>query len=395
MSKDPKMILNGRGLNTQLAHGTHNPHDFYGFLAPPVVHASTVLFADVETMLSNTAQYTYGTTGTPTTVALETILNKLEGSHGTVLVPSGLMAVSLPLLTFAKAGDHILMVDALYWPTRRFCNQLLTRMNIDIEYYDPNINSAIADLLRPNTSIVYMEGVCSNTFEVQDIPAIIDAIDAYGYGDDQRPITMVDNTWATPVYFRPLDHGIDISIHALTKYPGGHSDLVLGSVSANPSHFQTLREGFEAIGCCAGGDDCSQVIRGLRTMGIRLERHSASTIEIIHWLKDRHEVVEIYYPALSGCSGHEVWKRDYRGASGLFSFTLKNRDIAVQFLDHLQFFGLGYSWGGYESLAVLVDISNRTIPHKADEGALIRFNIGLEDPKDLIDDLEQAFSAIA
>ncbi len=384
-----------RGINTLLAHSGNNPKDFFGFIAPPVVHASTVLYRDAEAMVAREGRYLYGTIGTPTSEALENLLNELEGAAGSVIVPSGLAAVAIPLLAFASSGDHVLIVDAVYWPTRNFCDTVLRRMGIEVEYYDPKIGGDIASLIRPNTSLVYTEGVCSNTFEVQDMPAIIAATRQAG-NSGKQPVLMIDNTWATPIFFKGLDFGIDVSIQALTKYPGGHSDLVLGSVSANQQCYPRLRATFLAMGCCAGPDDCFQVTRGLRTMGVRLREHQRSALEIATWLEGRPDIGTVNYPALAAHPDHDLWKRDFAGASGLFSMTLKDRDFeaALAFLNQLKIFGLGYSWGGYDSLAVPANIRDRTVATTPLDGFLIRLQIGLEDTEDLIADLEQALEIL-
>ena len=261
-----KRIPDGAGIHTRLAHGGYDPHDYHGFVNPPVVHASTVLFPDAATLAGRSQKYTYGTHGTPTTDALARAIDELEGSSGTIIVPSGLMAVVVPLLAFLSAGDHLLMVDSIYFPTRKFADTMLKRLGVEVQYYDPHLGAGIASLMKPSTKVVFTESPGSNTFEVQDIPAIVEAAHAGG------AIVMLDNTWATPLYLRALDFGVDIVIHAATKYPAGHSDILLGTASANAACWERLRETFNALGCCAGPDDVYQVLRGLRTMGVRLER---------------------------------------------------------------------------------------------------------------------------
>ena len=379
----------GKGVNTRLAHSGYEPRDFHGFVNPPVVHASTVLFPDARTMASRDQKYIYGTRGTPTSDALAKAIDELEGSAGTVIVPSGLVAVTLPLLAFLSAGDHALIVDSVYNPTRRFADGMLKRFGVEIDYYDPLIGAGIADLMKPNTKVVFTESPASNTFEVQDIPAIAKAARAGG------AIVMMDNTWATPVYFRPLDHGVDISIHAATKYPAGHSDVLLGTVSANERTWERLHETFLTLGCCAGPDDTYQVLRGLRTMGVRLERHQQNALEIARWLETQPGVARVLHPALESCPGHEFWKRDFSGASGIFSVILDGggQKEAHAFLDALEIFGLGYSWGGYESLAVHCNLSDRVVAKGPYPGPLLRLQIGLEDVEDLKADLTRALAA--
>ena len=379
----------GKGVNTRLAHSGYEPRDFHGFVNPPVVHASTVLFPDAKTMAARDQKYTYGTRGTPTSDALAKAIDELEGSAGTVIVPSGLVAVTLPLLAFLSAGDHALIVDSVYNPTRRFADGMLKRFGVEVDYYDPLIGAGIANLMKPNTKVVFTESPASNTFEVQDIPAIAKAARARG------AIVMMDNTWATPVYFRPLDHGVDISIHAATKYPAGHSDVLLGTVSANERTWERLHETFLTLGCCAGPDDTYQVLRGLRTMGVRLERHQQNALEIARWLETQPGVARVLHPALESCPGHEFWKRDFSGASGIFSVILDGggQKEAHAFLDALEIFGLGYSWGGYESLAVHCNLSDRVVAKGPYPGPLLRLQIGLEDVEDLKADLTRALAA--
>ena len=379
----------GKGVNTWLAHSGYEPRDFHGFVNPPVVHASTVLFPDAKTMAARDQKYTYGTRGTPTSDALAKAIDELEGSAGTVIVPSGLVAVTLPLLAFLSAGDHALIVDSVYNPTRRFADGMLKRFGVEVDYYDPLIGAGIANLMKPNTKVVFTESPASNTFEVQDIPAIAKAARAGG------AIVMMDNTWATPVYFRPLEHGVDISIHAATKYPAGHSDVLLGTVSANERAWERLHETFLTLGCCAGPDDTYQVLRGLRTMGVRLERHQQNALEIARWLEAQPGVARVLHPALESCPGHEFWKRDFSGASGIFSVILDGggQKEAHAFLDALEIFGLGYSWGGYESLAVHCNLSDRVVAKGPYPGPLLRLQIGLEDVEDLKADLTRALAA--
>ncbi|HEV7437907.1 MAG TPA: cystathionine beta-lyase [Pseudorhizobium sp.] len=383
------------GVNTRLAHIGHDPHAYHGFVNPPVVHASTVLFPDCRTMEKRDQKYTYGTRGTPTTDALCEALDDLEGSAGTILVPSGLAAISVPFLAFLSAGDHALIVDSVYAPCRQFCNTMLSRLGVEIEYYDPEIGSGIDGLIKPNTKLVHTEAPGSNTMEMQDIRAIADAAHRHGC------VVTMDNTWATPLYFRPLDFGVDVSIHATTKYPSGHSDIVMGSVSANAKYWPQLHDAAITMGICGAPDDAYQILRGLRSMGVRLEHHQRSALDIAQWLESRDDVARVLHPALPSFPGHEIWKRDFKGASGVFSFVLKVDDErqfkakAHAFLDTLSLFGLGYSWGGYESLAVPVSLSDRTICKAPTDGPVIRLQIGLEDVADLRKDLEAGFASAA
>lgn len=393
--KDKTDFLAGAGPNTLLSHIGNRPSDYHGFVNPPVVHASTVLFPDARTMETTRQKYTYGTHGTPTTDALCEAIDTLEGSAGTILLPSGLAAVSLAFLAFLSAGDHALVVDSVYGPTRRFCNKMLKRLGIEVEYYDPLVGGGIEALIKPNTRLVHTEAPGSNTFEMQDIAAISAAAHRHGC------VVTMDNTWATPLYFRPLDHGVDISIHAVTKYPAGHSDILMGAVSANAAHWDRLNEANTDFGMCGSPDDSYQVLRGLRTMGVRLQRHQESALNIARWMEEREDVARVLHPALPSFPGHELWKRDFKGASGIFSLVLKAdsadrfRAKAHTFLDALSLFGLGWSWGGFESLAVHVNLSDRQVCPVPQDGPVIRLQIGLEDVADIRRDLEAGFVAAA
>jgi cystathionine beta-lyase len=381
----------GWGTNTRLAHTGYDPRSFHGFVNPPVVHASTVLFPDAATMATRSQKYTYGTRGTPTTDALAAAIDDLEGSAGTIIVPSGLAAVTIPLLAFLSAGDHALIVDSVYFPTRNFADTMLKRLGVEIDYYDPAAGAGIASLMKPNTKVVFTESPGSNTFEMQDIPAIAREAKARG------AVVMMDNTWATPIYFRPLEHGVDISIHAATKYPAGHSDILLGTVSANAATWERLWQTHITLGCCAAPDDSYQVLRGLRTMGVRLERHQESALRIARWLEGQKGVSRVLHPALESHPGHAIWKRDFSGASGVFSVVLDGggKEKAHAFLDALKVFRLGYSWGGYESLAVHVSLADRTVARGDYAGPVMRLQIGLENAEDLMEDISRGLTAAA
>lgn len=382
-----------RGINTTLTHAGNNPRDYHGFINPPVVHASTVLFPDAKTMTSGGQKYTYGTHGTPTTDALADAIDALEGSAGTMIVPSGLAAVTMPLLAFLKSGDHLLVVDSVYFPTRRFCNTMLRDLGIETTYYDPAIGKGIETLIKPNTRVVFTESPGSNTYEIQDIPAIAEVAHKHG------AVVMMDNTWATPVYFKPLDFGVDISINAATKYPSGHSDVLLGLVSATAEHWPQLLAVQTNLGVCANSDDSYLVLRGLRTMGIRLKHQQQAALSLAQALQASPGVASVLHPALPDFPGHDLWKRDFKGSTGLFSIVLDGgeeemwRRKAHAFLDALQIFGLGYSWGGFESLAVQVSLKDRTIIAPPAEGPVIRLQIGLEDIEDLLEDIERGIAA--
>ena len=382
---------NGRikGVNTRLTHSGHDPHGFHGFVNPPVVHASTVLFPNAATMAGRAQKYTYGTRGTPTSDALCHAIDELEGSAGTIAVPSGLAAVTIPLLGFLSSGDHILITDSVYFPTRHFADTMLKRLGVTVDYYDPHVGAGIAALIKPNTKVVFTESPASNTFEIQDIPAISKAAHEAG------AIVMMDNTWATPLYFKALDFGVDVTIHAATKYPAGHSDVLSGTVSANAACWPKLHEAYVTLGCCAGPDDVYQVLRGLRTMGVRLAHHQKSTLEIARWLEGKQGVARVLHPGLESHPDHKLFKRDFSGSSGIFSVVLAGggTDKAHAFLDALEIFGLGYSWGGYESLAVQVSLADRKIANGPYEGPIIRLQIGLEDVADLKEDIAAGLAA--
>jgi len=359
------------------------------FVNPPVVHASTVLFDSVADMHSGEAKYVYGRRGTPTLNALAGAIAELEGAAGTVLCPSGLSAISTALLAFASAGDHVLLPDSIYHPGRHFADDVLARLGIGVGYYDPADTGAAIAAITPATRIVYVESPGSYTMEMQDIPAIAEA--AHGHG----AVVIADNTWATPLYCDVFALGADVSILAATKYISGHADLLQGTISANAACWERLRHCHGAMGLCVGPDDAYLSLRGLHTMAVRLERHYRSALEVASWLERRPEIARVLYPALPSDPGHDVWRRDMTGASGLLSFVFDGGDekAAASVLDALELFGLGYSWGGYESLATIGSHGlRRTASPRPAEGPLVRLHIGLEDADDLIADLDQALS---
>lgn len=375
---------------TRALRAGHDPDAFFGFVNPPPFRGSTVLFPDTASLRSRNQAFTYGLRGTPTTRALEAAIDELEGSSGTTLVPSGLAAVTIPLLAFLDAGDHVLVVDSVYGPTRIFCNTLLRRMGVDVEYFDPAIGDGLRTLLRPTTRVLFLEAPGSNTFEMIDVAAMA------AIAKDAGAVVMLDNTWATPLNFRPLDHGVDVSIHALTKYPGGHSDLLMGSMSANGAVFRKLRDAQMQLGINVAADDAALVFRGLKTMQVRLRQHEASALDLAKWLEGKPGVAHVLHPALPSFAGHDLWKRQFKGSTGLFSFVLDGGGAreADAFVDALRLFGIGYSWGGFESLVIPVDLSDRVAAHAPVEGPVIRLQIGLEDVEDLRDDLERGFAGL-
>ena len=359
------------------------------FVNPPVVHASTVLFDEVAAMKPGGQPYTYGRIGTPTSEALETAISEIEGAAGTVLCPSGLSAISTTFLSVLSSGDHVLVADNVYDPARNFANSILKRMGVETTFFDPRIGAGIEGLMRANTRLVYVESPGSLTFELTDIPAITEVAHRHG------ALVAADNTWATPYFCQPLALGADISLMAATKYIGGHSDLMLGTVAANESTFARIRETYVTMGLCVGPDDVFLGLRGLRSLGIRLEQHMRSGLAVARHLAGRAEVARVLHPALPDHPGHALWKRDMRGASGLFGVVLDgwSSEKTATFLEALQNFSLGYSWGGFESLAIPARL-NRTATAWQTEGPLIRLHVGLEAVEDLVDDLDAAFERV-
>jgi cysteine-S-conjugate beta-lyase len=379
---------------TRVVTAGRNPASYHGFVNPPVYHASTVLYPSAEDYVAHRAHYVYGRRGTPTTEALELALQELEGPNcaGVALVPSGLAAISTALLSVVHAGDHLLVTDSAYGPTRAFCDNILTRLGVTTTYFDPLIGAAIAGQLQPNTRAIYLESPGSLSFEMQDVPTIAQAVHA------KSAIVLMDNTWASPLYFRPLEAGVDLAIQAGTKYIGGHSDVMLGTVSANEATIANLRNTVRLSGLCEGPDDVYLGLRGLRTLAVRLERHYKSGIAVARWLEQRPEVLGLLHPAMESHPGHAIWKRDFTGASGLFSMVLKPvpQKAVYAFLDTLELFGIGASWGGYESLAIPFNCTPiRTATQWQPGGPTVRFHIGLEAVDDLLADLERGFAALA
>ena len=362
----------------------------HGMVNPGVYHASTFLFPDVATLKDrHHLEYSYGRYGTPTSRALETAIAALEGGHMCKVTPSGMSAISTALLAFLKSGDHLLMVDTCYWPTRTLIDTMLTKLGIETTYYDPLIGKGIASLMRPNTKVIYLESPGSQTMEVQDVPAIVGVAHAYG------ALAILDNTWSGGHYFKAFAHGCDVSVQAVTKYIAGHSDVMMGSVVCSEATWLQFKAAYEAFGMFAGPDDMNMALRGLRTLDVRLERHQKNALVVAQWLRGRDEVATVLYPALSNAPGHEIWKRDFTGASGLFSIVLKPfaEEAVTKMLDGLELFGMGFSWGGFESLVVPFT-PNRTATQWTAEGPCLRLHIGLEDPFDLIADLEQGFKRL-
>jgi cystathionine beta-lyase len=363
-----------------------------GFVNPPVVHGSTVLYPTADDLHAHRGEYQYGRHGTPTTRALQQTLMALEGPQcaGVGIAPSGLGAISTTLLAVLKAGDHILVCDNIYRPTRNFCQGMLARYGVETTYFDPLIGAGIAALFKPNTRAVMVEAPGSQSFEMPDVPAIAAAVHAHG------ALVIDDNTWATPLFRRSLEQGVDISIQAATKYIGGHSDIMFGTISANAETWPVISETIRLLGVCAGPDDVFLALRGLRTLGVRLAQHHRAGLDMARWLQDRPEVVKVLHPALESHPGHAIWKRDFTGASGLFSIVLRQASPQAvdALLDAVTLFGMGYSWGGFESLVIPFDCSSyRSATPWAPGGPTLRLHIGLENVEDLKADLDRGFAA--
>jgi cysteine-S-conjugate beta-lyase len=363
-----------------------------GFVNPPVVHGSTVLYPTADDLHAHRGEYQYGRRGTPTTKALQEALMALEGPQcaGVGIAPSGLSAITTTLLAVLKAGDHLLVCDNAYRPTRNFCDGLLAGYGVETTYFDPLVGAGVAELFKPNTKAILLEAPGSQSFEMPDIPAI--AAVAHGRG----ALVIDDNTWATPLFHRSLDQGVDISMQAATKYIGGHSDIMFGTISANAKAWPLIAETIRLLGVCAGPDDVFLALRGLRTLAVRLAQHHRSGLEMARWLATRPEVVRVLHPALESDPGHTIWKRDFTGASGLFSIVLKPapQKAVDALLDAVTLFGMGFSWGGFESLVIPFDCAPyRSATKWAPGGPTLRFHIGLENVEDLKSDLERGFEA--
>ncbi len=381
--------------DTILAHAGRDPEKHQGMVNTPVFRASTILHEDLESYEAprdeDYLRISYGRHGTPTTRALEDAVAQLEGGYRAVALPSGLAAIVAALCAFVKTGDHLLVVDSVYGPARNFCNARLKPNGVEVEYYDPLIGAGIAKLIRPNTRAVFCESPGSLTFEIQDIPAIAAAAHEKGV-----PV-LADTTWGTPYFFRSFEHGVDVSIHAATKYICGHSDVMMGIIVTNEKHWRTVRKSVADYAYSASPDDCYLALRGLRTLGVRMQHQMKSALKVAAWLKARPEVKAVLYPALEGAPGHAIWKRDFSGAAALFSFIVQSAHAkqVPAFVNALELFGIGSSWGGYESLVNLAHADRYRSATKWNPGGeTIRLHIGLEDPDDLIADLERGFAAM-
>lgn len=383
-------------IETRLVHAGRAPHRNHGAVNPPVYRASTILQPTLDAWEAAGKPgydgYLYGRFGTPTSRSLEDAIAELYGADDAVAVSSGLAAISVGLMTHTKAGDHVLVTDSAYYPCRKLCDGILRKYGVEATYYDPTIGAGIAGLIRSETRLIVTESPGSVTFEVQDIPAIVAAAHARGVK------VMTDNTWATALYFNPFDHGVDLVVEAATKYVSGHSDLMMGLVMSRGPDARLARATAQALGNCSGADDLYLAQRGLRTMAVRLARCQETGLALARWLQTRPEVARVLHPALPDDPGHAIWRRDFRGASGLFSFVLHpvERPALAAFLDGLTLFGMGASWGGYESLIMPNDPrAIRTATSWNMPGRLLRIHAGLEDPADLIADLEAGFQRLA
>ena len=381
-------------VDTRLAHAGRDPDRQHGIINPPVYRASTIVFptlAEFEGRMSR--KYTgfpYAIYGTPTTLALAEAVAELSGGFRSLALSSGLAAVSQTLAAFLRAGDHALVADSVYGPTRQFCAGVLARLGVDVTFYDPLIGGGIAELLRPTTRVVYLESPGSQTFEVQDVPALARVARARGV------VTILDNTWATPLNFRAFDHGVDVEIQAGTKYLAGHSDLLIGLVTTrDEALFRTLRDGVALFGDCPAPDVAYETLRGLRTLGVRLRHQAQSALQIARWLQGRPEVARVLHPALPDDPGHALWRRDFRGASSLFGVLLRTGDerAVAAMIEGLRLFRIGASFGGFESLVVPARPERTARPWR-EPGFLLRLHVGLEAVEDLLADLEGGFARL-
>ncbi|CAI4440119.1 BBM_1a_G0017590.mRNA.1.CDS.1 [Saccharomyces cerevisiae] len=385
--------LSDLGVSTQLSVIGRNPDEQCGFVNPPLYKGSTIIHKKLEDLEQRKGRFFYGTAGSPTIANLEDAWTHLTGGAGTVLSPSGLGSISLALLTLSKAGDHILITDSVYIPTRMLCDGLLAKFGIETEYYDPSIGEDIEKLVKSNTTVIFLESPGSGTMEVQDIPALVSVAKKHGIK------TILDNTWATPLFFDAHAHGIDISVEAGTKYLGGHSDLLLGLASANEECWPLLRSTYDAMAMLPGAEDCLLALRGMRSLHLRLKDAERKALNLAAWLENRDEVEIVLHPAFKDCPGHEYWVRDYKGSSGLFSIVLKDgftRAGLENMVEKMKIFQLGFSWGGYDSLITPVNPPRqRKIASWSHHSFALRIQVGLEDFEDLKTDLELGFERLA
>lgn len=380
LSPDTRMIHAGGG-------------SAYGIVNMPVFRASTLLFDTVQeyedALVRRSPSVSYARYGTPSTQAFEKAMTEAEGGYGAAVFPSGLAAIVVALISALGAGDHVLISNAVYGPTRNFCIKTLSRFGVTATFFDPLISDGLEALFQTNTRALFLESPASMTFEVQDVPRLAQLAHARGCK------VLIDNTWATPVFFSPFSHGVDISIHSASKYLVGHSDAIMGvAIAADNATYQQLRSAWAEMGQTASSDDCFLALRGLRTLHVRLKRHYQSALQVAEWLRERPEVARVLYPALSQSPGFRIWRRDFTGASGLLGIQLKQFSAAAvaRMANGLKLFGIGASWGGHESLILPVNPAN--LPAMQPDGPLLRLHIGLEDPDDLLRDLEAGFARL-
>ena len=383
--------------DTRLIHAGRNPRNQQGAVNPPVYRASTVVFSDLKSYMERSDEvkydgFTYGARHTPTTQALADACATLEGGHKAVITATGLSAVTQALTAFLKAGDHALIADTVYGPCRNFCDKVLTRFGVDITYYDPTIGEGIGDLMRPNTRVVYTESPGSLTFEMQDIPAMAKV------AHDKGALVLMDNTWGAGLFYKPFEHGVDVSIQAGTKYINGHADVVIGTITAkDETLWRQIKDGANTFGDVAGPDECYLALRGLRTIAPRMRTQQAACTRITTWLEGQPGIRRVLWPALPSDPGHALWKRDFTGAASLFGLVLDTTDLAAvaRMTDGLRLFGIGSSWGGYESLVSVNPTEGmRTAVPWQESPFLMRMHIGLEDPDDLLQDLEDGLKRL-
>ena len=371
---------------TKLVHAGRKPEDYFGVVNPPICRTSTILYKDLKAYLNPKTKYRYGRVNNPLSQNFEEAVSELEGGFHAISTSSGLSSITTVLLTFLKAGDHVLIVDSCYPPTRFFANSQLKSYGIEVEYYDPMIGAGIKGLIRDNTALIYLESPGSATLEVQDVPSIVKI------AKENNILTVMDNTYSAAILFRPLDHGVNISVQSAAKYLGGHSDVNLGfAVTDTEARYKKLKACAMNLGACAGAEDLYLSLRGLRTLQMRLDYAGNNMLPVLEWFKGRKEVQELYCPALESAKGHDIWKRDFSGTNGLIGVLFNPEysfDDIARFVDSLELFPVGSSWGGYESLIQPQDMkAYRSNWQK--EGVFIRFQVGNEDPQDLIADLDQ------
>ncbi len=374
--------------DTKLVHSGHKPSDYHGVVGTPVVRTSTIAYDDLAAYENPDTKYRYGRFVTPLSENFTDALTTLENGYNAVVAPSGLGAITSALLGFLNSGDHLLIVDTIYGPTRDFCDDVLIRMGVEVEYYPANIGADIANKVKPNTAVIYMESPGSATFDIQDVPAIVKV------AKENDIITMLDNSWASGVLFRPIEHGVNLSILSCTKYINGHSDGMLGAVVADTEKtFNILNRSVRNLGVCAGSEETNLGIRGLKTISIRMKEAGERALKVAKWLEQHEHIQRVYHPALPSHPAHDIWKRDFDGCNGLLSILLKpaSKQANKAFVDGLNIFVIGSSWGGYESLLQPQYLKKyRTAEVWEEEGFVARLQIGFEDTQDLIDDLDQA-----